>query len=179
MKFRATSYFLAHLENLCKKPKDKYSSCRKDIAKAFPLNQTFGELWMSFDTILDSGNIKIVKVRVPNSEQKIGKSGGFRCICVLDRTTEEIIFLDVYPKQGKLAKDTVKGKELEKVIEKYSVESDAGVVAEIDIYNKCAIVLPVQGADELIPEEEGLALVAFAIPPDDPLQEEEDHKEEE
>jgi len=104
MKYFVIRDFLSDLEQLTKKPANKYHSVRKDICEEFTSMQTSDEVVAKGKIIryLETEVIhKVLKTRIRNTAMKVGKSGGFRLINVAIQHGERTTFLTVYPKKGK------------------------------------------------------------------------------
>lgn len=65
--FYITISFEIQLGKLCKKPKEGYCTCRKDICKQFPKNITFQILWERPVMLLEQDGLKIIKENACNS----------------------------------------------------------------------------------------------------------------
>lgn len=142
----STSTFRESLKELCKRPKHAYGSCKDDICKEFTdQNVSEDEPWKakpvdSFITtnnaiINDNGITCLLKIRVACESRKVGKSGGFRLIATINRHTEEVVLLEIFPKTGPYNKSNIDSKELKKVIETYISEREKGVLVRMDITN--------------------------------------------
>lgn len=136
MNFCTTTTFRKDLESLCSRPKFGYSSCKKDISSEFKRAKTFQEIWNKPTSILDKGNIRIIKSRIPNSGQNTGKSGGFRIIFLANKKTNEVCLLHIYPKTGKYGKENILDKELERLLTEYFNEKTNKILQKIDINEK-------------------------------------------
>lgn len=101
MIFNSIPTFRSSLDQLCKKERNGYHLCKNDIYKALE-NMSFKDIWELNYLIKDSGNIRVIKLRVPNSFQNLSSADGFRLIICCNRTYEMITFLNLYPKRGKL-----------------------------------------------------------------------------
>lgn len=105
MIFYKSSTFDRQLSRLTKKQKDGYSSCKNDIHNFFK-NKKLNTLWGYRNTEKNISNtIKLKKTRLANSYLKIGSSGGFRLISVIDIQKETVTLIYIYPKTGKYGQD--------------------------------------------------------------------------
>lgn len=69
--FQSIATFRYAVANLCKKPVDGYTSCKADIHKCFE-GLTFPDIWEKHYLIRSAGDIRIIKVRLPQNTR--GKS---------------------------------------------------------------------------------------------------------
>ena len=100
--FVSINVFRDSLESLCKKEKYGYSSCIKDIENVFK-DLTFDQIWDLHTRLIENGDVRVIKVRIPNSGQNLSKSDGFRLIILCNKKYKHIALLNVYAKRGKLA----------------------------------------------------------------------------
>ena len=79
-------------------------------------------------------NINVLKIRVKNSEQNIGKRGGYRLIALINEKQQTIVFLFLYPKQGSYGKENFdKIDELTYYLETFHKELKENNLMSIDI----------------------------------------------
>lgn len=140
MDFDSTARFNSDISNLTKKPKDGYSSVRKDIADIFEKVNTFEAACKIGDCIRLIGKSLLIKVRIRNSGNSIGSSGGFRLIMMANPNTETITLCHVYPKRGKLSKPNVSSTELAAILKELGTEKASGVLLPVDFLGKKANV---------------------------------------
>ena len=96
-----TSSFDKQINKLIKKPKYGYISCKNDI-ELFLQDKTVETLWNYRNTEQDISNyIRLKKTRLVNSFLKVGSSGGFRIVYIVDLQKDFVCLLYVYPKTGK------------------------------------------------------------------------------
>lgn len=74
-------------------------SVTKDICKALT-DMPDNILRDTNDRVRQLTNFRIVKLRLPNSEQKLSKSNGFRLIYWVSLLTDDLVLLSIYPKRG-------------------------------------------------------------------------------
>lgn len=130
MLFKASSFYSDNLSSLLK----KYPTVQKDISNEFD-GLTFQEIFQKKYILKDSGDHKILKIRIANSEQNKGKSAGFRLIAVLDRKKELIVFIAIYPKVGNQGKDNLSKEELKDCLNTYKKEAKTDTLTEIDLFS--------------------------------------------
>lgn len=121
MELKCISTFNEDIELLTGRSKHGYSSVCLDIKKHFQ-DLSFESFLNNSLCIFDSEEFRIFKIRLPNSGQNIGKSGGFRLICLADKRRTIPVLLHIYPKKGKYGKDDIDDKQLLLIAETYTAE---------------------------------------------------------
>jgi len=129
MRYFVIRHFLSDLEQLTKKPANKYHSVRKDICEEFTPTQTSDEISNKGKIIyyLEDEDIHfVIKTRIKNTAMKVGKSGGFRLINVVIQHGERTTFLTIYPKKGKLGIDNISDEKFKELLKEYeeALEND-------------------------------------------------------
>lgn len=128
MIFRGTSTYKTNLAALLK----KYPTIKRDICNEFN-GLSFEEIFQKKYVLKDSGNHKILKIRIANSEQNKGKSAGFRLIAILDKNKELIVFISIYPKVGSDGKDNLSKEELKACLNIYKKETSLNTLKEFTL----------------------------------------------
>lgn len=108
---KTTDFF----ERAVKKLSKKYRNIKKDflpILKQLQAGEFAGNAISGFDS-------EVYKLRVPSSDQKKGKSGGFRLIYYIVLDDSEVVLLTVYAKSEKT---NIKENEIRRIIEKFYLE---------------------------------------------------------
>lgn len=130
--FFSTTTFCDAVENLCSKAKNGYHLCQEDI-NSFFRNLSFDDIWSLKVLIKDSGNIRVIKVRLPNSHQNLSSADGFRLIICCNRKYSTVTFLNIYPKRGKLAMLDQPKSEYKRQLNEYGEEFSKGQLLEYTI----------------------------------------------
>lgn len=137
---RSTSIFRESLYQICRRPKHQYTSCPRDICNEL-CDKSVQDLLTSNNAILlDNGTRAVVKVRLACESRGSGKSGGFRMIVAVDRNTQEVVMLEVYPKTGALGKSNIDEQEYKHLLNTYFQERNAMLLLEHDLNNTLAHV---------------------------------------
>lgn len=97
--YLSTESFWNQITKLTRKKKDGYISVKTDICAKFT-GKTFEEIAMIGVTLRNEKEFKLKKIRIENSYQNLGVSGGYRLIYIVRTDRKEIVFLYVYPKRG-------------------------------------------------------------------------------
>jgi hypothetical protein len=127
MKFLATSEFINCIQHLIK----KYPTIQTDICKELN-NLSFEEIFAKKYILKDSGNYKILKVRISNAQQNKGKSAGFRLILFLNRSNEEVCFLHIFSKIDSEGKDNISPQEIKIFMNILKNERDNDTLQELN-----------------------------------------------
>ena len=130
--FFSTSTFRQSIITLCKKERNGYHKCQKDICDRFK-DLSFEDIWMLTTKLKDLDNIKIIKVRVPNSHLNLSAADSFRVIIVCDKRDNSIAFLEIYPKRGKLSKLDISQEEIKRLLKQFIAEKKTGILIKHDI----------------------------------------------
>ena len=134
MNFYTSSTFRKCLEDLLKKRKEGYSSVSADICKALhdmPDNILRG----TNERIIQASNFRIVKLRVPNSGQRLSKADGFRLIYIVSMVSDDLALLRVFPKRGAKSMVNISDAEYMRLIKEVMTESNDRKLHQVDITN--------------------------------------------
>lgn len=132
MTFLSMATFRSSLLSLCRRPRDGYHSCKTDICHYFK-ELSFDDIWCKPYLIHDSADIRIIKIRLPISCQNLSSANGFRLIICCNRKYQSVIFLNLYPKRGKLGMLDQSPTEYKRQLKEYatSFKADSMVVHDI------------------------------------------------
>ncbi|MFD2941331.1 hypothetical protein [Flavobacterium notoginsengisoli] len=130
LKFQSTSTFQESLKKLS----TNYKTIKLDITQEFT-DLSFEEIFSKKYVLKDSGVVKILKVRIANSEQGKGKSSGFRMLLIADKRTSEVVFLNIFAKTGSDGKDNIDKEELKDCLVIYKKEKQTNTLVELDSKN--------------------------------------------
>lgn len=116
--FYSISTFRDSLYQLCRKDRDGYHSCKKDICNLLK-DLSFDDILEMNFTIRDLPNVRLSKIRVQNSFQNLSSADGFRLIVCCNKANKTICFLNIYPKRGKLQQFDQSKEEYKRQIKTY------------------------------------------------------------
>lgn len=133
--FYSISTFRKSLDSLCRKEKLGYTSCKKDVCSVFD-NLSFDDIWEMHFCIKDSGDIRIIKIRIQNSFQNLSSADGFRLIMCCNRKRQKVVLLNIYPKRGKLAMMDQPKEEYKRQLREYISEEKANILARHNILDE-------------------------------------------
>jgi hypothetical protein len=134
MQFYTTPEFLQVINELCKRPKDGYSSCKEDICNEFK-DKSLEELWDTEPFLINNSRLRLIKARFCNSGASIGQSGAFRILYIITKDIEEIIFIYVFPKRGKFGKQNISLDESKEYFKNAIEAKKNNTLIKIDISN--------------------------------------------
>lgn len=112
-------------------------SVTKDICKALT-EMTDNVLRDTNDRVRQLQDYRIVKLRLPNSGQKLSKSNGFRLIYWVSLLSNDVVLLSVYPKRGPQSAVDLVDSEYGRLVEEMTNESIAHALHQVDIDNDLA-----------------------------------------
>jgi hypothetical protein len=130
----STSTFRKSKNLLIKRPENGYSTCCKDICDALN-NLTFDDIYQLHHLIKQSGEIRVIKVRIKNSQLNLSSSAGFRLIIVCNKKHDHVALLKIYPKKGKYGQSDLRPFESQELFKTYASELSSGVLIKHDIRN--------------------------------------------
>ena len=137
MDFYTTSTFRQSLAELVKKSKDGYQTVVHDICEALQ-SMPDNILRDTNDRVYQYPEYRIVKLRLPNTGQKLSRPNGFRLIYYVSLKNNDVALLRVYPKRGpKAAVDLTTAEYTRLQLELYH-ESQLKALHQIDIANQLA-----------------------------------------
>lgn len=137
MIFYTSSTFRILLANLTKKPREGYMSVVKDICEAVS-QMPDNILRDTNDRVRQLPDYRIVKLRLPNSDQHLSKSNGFRLIYWVSLFADEVVFLSIYPKRGPQCSVDLVDTEYGRLVEEMAEQSNSGTLHQVDINNLLA-----------------------------------------
>lgn len=133
--FYSTASFRKALSELCRKRREGYSSVIKDICKEFK-GKPIEEIRINRDMVISEDKFTIIKLRLPNSGQKLSKSDGFRLIYLVHKQSDEVTFLYIYPKRGPKGMITIKDNEILSLLSEFVEEKRSSLLVSHDIENE-------------------------------------------
>lgn len=137
MKFYTSSTFRETLNGLLKKRKEGYSSASVDICQA--LNDMPDNILRDTnERIIQTPKFRVVKLRVPNSGQRLSKADGFRLIYLVSLVSDDAVLLRVYPKRGAKSMVNISNAEYIRLINEVLDENSNGKLHEVDVTNGLA-----------------------------------------
>lgn len=131
--------FRNSLETLCRREKDGYWSCKKDIC--FLLKElSFDDIWEINFRVKYLDNIRVIKIRIQNSFQNLSSADGFRLIVCCNRKYQSVVFLNIYPKRGKLGQLDQSKEEFKQQLKTYLVASQNKQLVQHNINEELEVI---------------------------------------
>lgn len=125
--------FRNRLASLLKVKRGVYAGVTAEINKEFN-GKTIEQIRQNRDMILCENDVIIIKLRLPDKRQRLSKKDGYRLIYLVAKTTETVIFLDIYPKNGPSQQLSISEKDLTGLLEEFATEANAATLSEFDIH---------------------------------------------
>ena len=101
MIFLSILSFRKSLSGLLKAKREEYVSIKSDITKSF-CGKNPDEIYSCPDMIYQDKNLKVIKMRLPNTASKTSKRDGYRLIYLINNKKDVVGLLYTYPKNGSL-----------------------------------------------------------------------------
>jgi len=120
-----TSSFRTSIAQLTKRESNGYSFCHSDLSNSLK-DLSFDDFHALSTNIREMGLVRVIKVRIPNSNQSLGSSAGYRCILVCNKAANHVAFLTIYPKRGKYGKTNISPDDLRVLLNEYAKEKKDG-----------------------------------------------------
>lgn len=139
--FHSISTFRNSIEQLCRKEKNGYHQCRKDICNLLK-DLSFDDIWEKKYLIRDLDSIRVIKIRIPNSFQNLSSADGFRLITCCNKKHKTVNLLNIYPKRGKLALMDQSSEDYKIQLKDYLNSYKEGKMVEHDILKELEVIPP-------------------------------------
>lgn len=130
--FYATSSFIGRVKRLKKVRRGVYSSVEEDVKAAFS-EQDIESIRANRDMILMVDQLLVIKLRLPDTSQRLSKKDGYRLIYLVSKISETVVFLDIYPKNGPEQQLSINNNALKLLIKEFIDESTSGTLATYTI----------------------------------------------
>lgn len=130
--FYATSSFLGRVKRLKKVRRGVYSSVEEDVKAAFS-GQDIESVRANRDMILMVDQLLVIKLRLPDTSQRLSKKDGYRLIYLVSKISETVVFLDIYPKNGPEQQLSINSNAVKLLIKEFIDESTSGTLATYTI----------------------------------------------
>lgn len=130
--FYATGSFIGRVKRLKKVRRGVYSSVEDDVRTAFT-GQDIETIRTNRDMILMEGQLLVIKLRLPDTSQRLSKKDGYRLIYIVSQISEIVVFLDIYPKNGPEQQLSINSNALKLLIKEFIDESTSGTLATYTI----------------------------------------------
>lgn len=122
IRFLTISNFRNRIEELLKVKRGVYKNVNSEIIREFS-GKTIEEIRNNRDMILLTTENIVIKLRLPDKKQRLSKKDGYRLIYLVSKTKDNVVFLDIYPKNGPSQQLDITEKELMRLLETFSEET--------------------------------------------------------
>ena len=137
MNYYTISTFRRSVAELTKKSKEGYVTVVEDICKALQ-DMPDNILRDTNDRIKMFDEYRVVKLRLPNSGQRLAKANGFRLIYWVSMKHDYMVLLRVYPKRGPKGITDIEDAEYDRLLVELLTENAAQTLHQVDIANSLA-----------------------------------------
>lgn len=137
MEIYTTSTFRETLASLTKKSKDGYMSVVNDICGGL-MSMPENIIRDTNDRIRQFAEYRVVKLRLPNSGQRLPKASGFRLIYWVSMKNDVAVLLRIYPKRGSQSAVDLTDAEYDRLLVEMANESRDHSLHLVDITNGLA-----------------------------------------
>ena len=141
MNFVSTSAFRESLNKLTKREDSGYKSSNTDICNELKA-ASFDDIFNRHFLIKQSGEIRLIKLRLQNSDQNLSSAAGYRLIIICNPKHDHVALLEIYPKKGKYSKTDLTKHEYKDIVNCYGDELRKNELITHDIQNSLAIIVP-------------------------------------
>lgn len=129
IKFLTVSTFRKRIEALLKIKRGVYQNINKEISREF-IGKSIEEIRNNRDMILISNEFIVIKLRLPDKKQRLSKKDGYRLIYLVSKRTDNVVFLDVYPKNGPSQQLNISDDNLAVLLDQFALEANEGLLID-------------------------------------------------
>ena len=130
--FSATTNFNARIGALKNLRRGVYATVEEEIRASFK-GLTIEQIRQNRDMILFNDEYIVIKLRMPDKKHRLSKKDGYRLIYLVYKDTEEVIFLDIYPKNGPSQQLDIDDKQLIELVNQLADEREKGLLTTFEI----------------------------------------------
>ena len=132
IRYFSISHFRNRIEELLKVKRGVYKNVNSEISREFR-GKSIEDIRQNRDMILLTTSNIVIKLRIPDKKQRLSKKDGYRLIYLVSKTNNNVVFLDIYPKNGPSQQLDISDKELIRLLEIFSDESFSKRLLEYSI----------------------------------------------
>ena len=130
--FSAITNFNARIAALKNVRRGVYATVEDEIRASFK-GLAIEQIRQNRDMILFNDEYVVIKLRMPDKKHRLSKKDGYRLIYLVYKDTEEVIFLDVYPKNGPSQQLDIDDKQLVELVNQLADEREKGLLTTFEI----------------------------------------------
>jgi mRNA-degrading endonuclease RelE of RelBE toxin-antitoxin system len=109
-----------------------YATVEEEVCTAFK-DVSIEQIRQNRDMILLDDPRIIIKLRLPDKKHKLAKKNGFRLIYLVYKNSEEVAFLDIYPKNGPMQQLDIDDQQVVNLVRQYVDEKESGTLRTYEI----------------------------------------------
>ena len=128
----AITNFVERIAALKNAKRGVYASVEEEVCTAFK-DVSIEQIRQNRDMILLDDPRIIIKLRLPDKKHKLAKKDGFRLIYLVYKNSEEVAFLDIYPKNGPMQQLDIDDQQVVNLVRQYVDEKESGTLRTYEI----------------------------------------------
>lgn len=132
IQFSAILHFQSRMTALKDVKRGLYATVEDEVNTAFR-GATIEQIRQNYDMILLDDPRIIIKLRLPDKKHRLSKRDGYRLIYLVYKDREEVVFLDVYPKNGPMQQLDIPDEQVVELVRQYIDEKERGELIPIEI----------------------------------------------
>ena len=130
--FSAITYFNTRIAALKDVRRGVYATVEDEIRTSFK-GLTIEQIRQNRDMILFNDEYIVIKLRMPDKKHRLSKKDGYRLIYSVYKDTEEVVFLDVYPKNVPSQQLDIDDAQLIELVSQLADEREEGRLTPFEI----------------------------------------------
>lgn len=128
----AITNFVERIATLKVAKRGVYVTVEEEVCTAFK-DVSIEQIRQNRDMILLDDPRIIIKLRLPDKKHKLAKKDGFRLIYLVYKNSEEVAFLDIYPKNGPMQQLDIDDQQVVNLVRQYVDEKESGTLRTYEI----------------------------------------------
>lgn len=128
----AITNFMERIAALKDAKRGVYATVEEEVGTAFK-DVSIEQIRQNRDMILLDDPRIIIKLRLPDKRHKLAKKDGFRLIYLVYKNSEEVAFLDIYPKNGPMQQLDIDDQQVVNLVRQYVDEKENGTLRTYEI----------------------------------------------
>lgn len=128
----AITNFVERIATLKVAKRGVYATVEEEVCTAFK-DVSIEQIRQNRDMILLDDPRIIIKLRLPDEKHKLAKKDGFRLIYLVYKNSEEVAFLDIYPKNGPMQQLDIDDQQVVNLVRQYVDEKESGTLRTYEI----------------------------------------------
>lgn len=132
IRFLTISTFRKRIESLLKVKRGVYRNINDEIIREFT-GKSIEDIRNNRDMILIANDLLVIKLRLPDKKQRLSKKDGYRLIYLVSKTTENVVFLEIYPKNGPSQQLDISDNDLAMLLDEFTIETKEQSLVEFSM----------------------------------------------